>query len=153
MILATTGHRPGKLGGYGPETDARCFALALQLLDQYRPERLLTGMALGWDSAVARACVLRGVPFVAAIPCERQDAHWPNAAQLEYERLLALAERVVMVSPGGYHSEKMRTRNCWMVDNADGLVALWDGSKSGTSHCVKYAESRGKPVVNLWPFY
>src|SRR3546814_16271306 len=58
---------------------------------------------------------------------------------------------VVVGGPGGYAAWKLQKRNEWMVDHADELVALWDGSRSGTGNCVAYANTSGKPVVNLWP--
>jgi len=56
MILAVTGHRPEKLGGYGPAVAERLFNLASSELQGLRPEYVLTGMAIGWDQAVADAC-------------------------------------------------------------------------------------------------
>ena len=34
----------------------------------------------------------------------------------------------------------MPTRNEYMVDLADKIIAVWDGSNGGTANCVKYAE-------------
>jgi len=47
----------------------------------------------------------------------------------------------------------MQTRNIWMVDNCDLVLALWDGSDGGTGNCIKYANKIGKPIVNLWDKY
>lgn len=38
-----------------------------------------------------------------------------------------------------------------MVENADFVLAVWDGSPSGTSMTVTYAHSLGKPVWILDP--
>lgn len=33
-----------------------------------------------------------------------------------------------------------------MVDHADKVLAVWNGSTSGTLNCIKYAEKLGKSV-------
>lgn len=40
-----------------------------------------------------------------------------------------------------------------MVDDADRILALWDGSSGGTANCVGYANDIKKPITNLWPVY
>lgn len=37
-------------------------------------------------------------------------------------------------------------RNRIIVDQADALIAIWDGESSGTKGTIKYAEKQGKPV-------
>jgi uncharacterized phage-like protein YoqJ len=54
-----------------------------------------------------------------------------------------------VVSPGGYSPEKMQVRNMFMVDNANGILAMWDGTPGGTRNCLEYARSVGRPVLNL----
>jgi uncharacterized phage-like protein YoqJ len=53
-----------------------------------------------------------------------------------------------MLSPG--LNRAMQRRNEWMVDRADKLVALWDGSWGGTFNCIEYARKKGVPFDNLW---
>ena len=38
-----------------------------------------------------------------------------------------------------------------MVDNADKVIAVWDGSKGGTYNCVKYAEKQNKEIIVINP--
>lgn len=150
MILACTGHRPSKLGGYGEGVRERLVELASDSLGRLAPERVITGMALGWDQAVAEAAILRGLPFIAAIPFAGQEKVWPAASQERYRKMLKLAMEVAYVSPPGYAGWKMMERNKWMVYRADVILALWDGSPGGTANCVRYAESVGKKVVDVW---
>ncbi|WP_372395190.1 SLOG family protein (plasmid) [Azospirillum sp. HJ39] len=151
MIVAGTGHRPQKLGGFGRATQARLLMLASCWLTA-RPDvtRVISGMALGWDLALAHTAVLAGIPFTAAVPCDAQESRWPAPSQAYYRRLLTLSDDVVVVSPGGYEPWKMQVRNEWMVDRCDLLLALWDGSRGGTANCCWYSERVERPIENLW---
>ena len=77
MHIAVTGHRHDKLGGYSPTAFRTLQVLAEQELIKLAPTTVLTGMALGWDQAVAAACVKLGLPFVACVPFAGQDRIWP----------------------------------------------------------------------------
>ena len=150
MILAATGHRPEKLGGYDEATYLELRGFALGYIQQRRPVKVISGMALGWDTAWAAAAVYAGVPFIAAVPFAGQESRWPGPSQARYHALLAKASEVVIVCPGGYSAQAMQRRNEWMVDRCDEVIALWDGSAGGTGNCVRYARKVGRPVVNLW---
>lgn len=152
-VTAFTGHRPNKLGGYSRPVLHSLVVLAEQALDDFAVSKAIVGMALGWDQAVTQACVNRRVPFVAAIPFVGQESRWPDESRQTYARLMAQAESVVTVSPGGYSAAAMHRRNEWMVDHAVRLVSLHDGTNGGTGACVNYARSRGVEVCNMWPFW
>ena len=46
---------------------------------------------------------------------------------------------------------KMQKRNIWMVDNADVLVAIWDGSSGGPKNTVEYTRKVKKPILHIDP--
>lgn len=48
---------------------------------------------------------------------------------------------------GMYGKSAGYKRNVTMAENADGLVALWDGVSKGTKHMVDIAVSRKIPVI------
>lgn len=148
--LAGTGHRPQKLGGFSDATAGRLRDLALALLAREKPDRVISGMALGWDTALALAALDRGIPLVAAIPFEGQERKWPPEAQATFRDILSRAAEVCIVSPGCYAPWKMQVRNEWMVDRATRVAALWDGTGGGTGNCVQYATKRQVEVINLW---
>lgn len=150
MIVAGTGHRPHKLGGYGSDVQERLVRLAAKALLFYGATRVISGMALGWDMALAEAAVRLGLPFEAYIPFKGQDSKWPPASQQQYRELLAKAERVVTCSPGGYSAAAMQVRNERMVDDCEFLLALWDGTSGGTGNCMRYARSVGRKGANCW---
>jgi uncharacterized phage-like protein YoqJ len=150
MIIAGTGHRPNKLGGYSPLAVKKVTDLALSCLQEYAPSLVISGMALGWDSALAYAALELQIPLTCAIPFIGQEKMWPASSQKWYHETLARATTVITCSPGGYDVRKMQIRNCWMVDHCDTVLALWNGTSGGTANCIGYAKSIGRPIVNVW---
>lgn len=153
MIIAATGHRPDKLGGYTDAVSHRLGSVASRWLEDQDPQDLeyvISGMALGWDQAVAHACVQLGIPFHAYIPFKGQEGRWPTHARHHYEFLLSMAAEVKVISGAGYQGWKMQKRNEAMVDRCTHVLALWNGSTGGTANCIIYAELRKRPIINLW---
>lgn len=149
MIIAATGHRPDKLGGYRQKTIVSLASFATVYLEAEQPDEVIVGMADGWDMAVATACFIVGVPFIAAVPFEGQEKRWSEVSQYRYRSIIAEAQRVEIICD--YPSTRaFQIRNEWMVDRAGKVAALWDGSWGGTFNCVRYAEKKGVPVDNLW---
>jgi uncharacterized phage-like protein YoqJ len=150
MIWCATGHRPDKLGGYDEGIRIKLITLAHNKLDEINPENVITGMAQGWDMVIARACLEKDIPYIAAVPCQKQAASWPYRAMAEHKYLLEHAERIEMISthcsPGCFFK-----RNMWMVDNSLAVLALYNGEpKGGTYNCVSYAEKKGRHILNVW---
>jgi uncharacterized phage-like protein YoqJ len=154
MIWAATGHRPLKLGGFTAFAQGKLMGFALREIENMASAdaslKLICGMADGWDMAVASACVDSAIPFIAAVPFHGQSDLWPVETQRRYFKLLKEAESVTVVCAGTYDAWKMQARNQWMVQRADKILALHDGSKGGTWNCIKYAIEQKKEVVNLW---
>ena len=158
MILSVTGHRPS-LSTF-PDTDrvlAQLRTFAKRLLQFHDPDKVLTGMAKGWDTAVAQACCDMHIPFVACVPFPNQDEFWEAYDRKRYQSLLKRAADVVFTSselfPRGSNqlTPLYYQRNRYMVDNSDRLLALWDGRETGgTWYTVQYATEKGKPVEQLW---
>lgn len=151
MIVAFTGHRPDKLGGWNPEHPvvSRVKTVIRKFLVDTRPAHVISGMAQGVDQWAAQEANGLGIPFIAALPCDEMDAPWRLPAKRRFHELLALARQVVVVSPGPYKPWKMQRRNEWMVDNCDVLAAVWDGSTGGTANCVDYAHSVERDIRKL----
>lgn len=150
LIIAGTGHRPNKLGGYGQEVFDKLVGVAEAYLKENPCTGVISGMALGWDMALAQAAINTSTPFAAAVPFIGQETKWPSASQEQYKRIISEAKKVIYTSEPGYSPYKMQVRNVWMVDRCDVLLAMWDGSDGGTGNCVKYANSVGKQITNLY---
>lgn len=152
MIYAGTGHRPNKLGGYEDSANKRLVAFAEETLQKLSPQPslIISGMALGWDQALAEAATNLCIPWDAYIPFVGQEDRWPKGSRDKYHALINQARKVLAVSAPGYAVRKMHARNERMVRACDTVLALYDGSPGGTQACVTYAELKGKPIVNLW---
>ena len=143
MIMGVTGHREL---GHTPEEIRERF---LEMILKHKPTKVITGMAIGFDTIVAQVCVEFGIPFIAAVPFENQDSIWPQADRDIYRELLTHAAEVKLVSPGGFTNWKFLTRNEWIVDNSNILVAYMNEKVGGTAHCYDYGVRVGLPIENL----
>lgn len=157
MIIAGTGHRPEKLGGYSDQVFKRLHAVAIRWLEDQEArsegvvEYVIMGMALGWDQALGCAAFDLRIPYDAYVPFKGQETRWPIASQQRYKFLLSKAREVKYICEGGYAGWKMQKRNVAMVDACTDVLALWDGSLTGgTFNCITYAHTQGKPVINVW---
>ena len=151
MILGFTGHRPAFLpGSYSDRTNRALLNTADFILAQYKPTKVISGMALGWDTAVAQSAIDRGIGLIAAVPFKSQSSKWPQHSQNRYQKLLNRAERIEIVSSGDYSLQAMQLRNQWIVNYCDLLIALWHQDRSGTKNCVDYALAINRPTFNCW---
>lgn len=153
-VWAATGHRPIKLFRsipYSKDNQQLLADFAVDVLRREQPGKMITGMAIGWDQAIARACIVLKIPFIAAVPFSTQASRWPQEAQDDYEVLLNFAERVEIVcKEPSYAAWKMQARNEWMVNNSTKLLALWNGTPGGTGNCVAYARRKQRTIINVW---
>jgi uncharacterized phage-like protein YoqJ len=152
MIICGTGHRPNKLGGYGLENEIKISKFAIEYLAINRDEIdfVISGGALGWDTALAHAAHSVRIPYCMALPFRGFESRWPVDSQKYLDALMTMADDIHYVCEDGYAPWKMQKRNEWMVDKADSVLALWNGTDGGTANCVRYAEKVGKPITNLW---
>lgn len=151
ITLAGTGHRPEKLGGYSEDNFKKLVSIAEEWLKKIKATKVISGMALGWDQALAQAAINLKIYLIAAIPFTNQDKVWRSESKKYYNELLSKASEVINVSGmDDYKVEYMQRRNEWMVDNCDILLAMFDGTSGGTANCMKYAETKNKKILNIY---
>ena len=115
----------------------------------------LSGMAIGVDSYAAEIVLeLRkefpSITLEAVIPCANQASKW-NAQQVEkYNKILSQCDSTTLLQME-YTPDCMEKRNRYMVDHSDCVIAVWNGSNSGTSKTVKYAMTKELPITILHP--
>jgi len=152
--VAVTGHRPGKLWGYNL-ADKRYQAMK-NLFKEELVKRSTTdaysGMALGVDTVFALSVLeLKDqgykIKLHCAIPCQNHSCKWVLESQEQYNAILSRADEVVVVTDRPYAPYLMQIRNQYMVDRADEVLAVWDGTSGGTANCVRYAQRIERPVT------
>lgn len=163
MIVAGTGHRPDKLGGWDNMSDFhRVVEVGMKAIEENNVIGVVSGMAAGWDLALAHAAMELDVHLLCAIPFEGQELRWSRTWQQIYGEAREYAtETRVLFTPdrsSKYEvSQALLNRNHWMVDYIKGkkgkILALWNGTKGGTAHCIRSSERQGITVVNYWNTY
>jgi uncharacterized phage-like protein YoqJ len=165
MIIAATGHRPNKLGNAYELTHPTNIAIGREMrafLLQKSEEtdeviHTISGMALGVDTIWAKVVLKLRKEFPkrfeleCAIPCANQQKRWKEADQVRFLEILKEADDVIYVSTAPYEPYLMQKRNEYMVNKADLLFAVWDGTKGGTGNCVAYATKKNKPIHRIQP--
>lgn len=156
---AFTGHRSGKLPWRYDETDPRCLDLKARIRDVIEAvysaafDHFICGMADGCDLYFCEAVLgfqkeHPGILLEAAVPFPGQAERWPLARREHYNELLALCDKRTLISPE-YTYDCMMKRNRYMVDNAQLLIACYDGLPGGTHNTYQYAVKAGKQVIHV----
>ncbi len=147
MIVAGTGHRPENCES---EADVRIKS-RVKLEYTEGVEVFICGMASGFDLWAGDEALNLGIEVWAARPWAGHTAR--KADRELYAKVLGGASRVINVHeskdyPGVfvYHD-----RDKWMVNNADVVMAYWNGyEKGGTYTTRQYAKKVGKPITNIY---
>jgi uncharacterized phage-like protein YoqJ len=154
MIIAGTGHRPKYLPCKYNEVDQWAINTKVSLkqwLAAIKPEIVISGMAIGWDTWLAEAALSLKIPLHSYIPFKEQGDNWPTSSKNKYKEILSRANKVVCISET-YHKEAFFQRDEAMVDNADFILALWNPKiiTGGTYHTIQYALKKRKEIINFW---
>ncbi len=161
MRIAFTGHRPEMLP-FDQESDA------YSKLEQMVWSEIYQRMEIGYDTFYCGAArgtdIMCGeivlaeketmhphVKLICAIPFKEQAQSWSVTWRMRYRDLLRGADKIIQTSES-YHRGCYHVRNRYMVDNADTLIAIYNGaSNGGTAYTVKYAQECGKEIVIFNP--
>lgn len=172
LNIALTGHRPTKLGGYDINT-AEYRALQTDF-EKYISWQLSehpdadihchSGLALGADTIWSKAILNirqthpsgNRVKFHAHVPSMQQASRWFKKADTDFwQEQIDSTDDVHVYAEGkldsSAHKKSLFDRNIGMVEACDILLAVYDGSKSGTEHAINIARKHGKSVVYIHP--
>ena len=83
------------------------------------------------------------------VPCSNQTRGWREEDAVLYEKITSSADGVKCLSPF-YFDGCMQIRNRYMVDNSQLLIAYMERASGGSAGTVKYAEEKGKEIVNIF---
>ena len=158
--IALTGHRPQALAGYNLSApfytalEEGLLSIARRALERYGKLVLHSGMALGADTVWSKA-ILRlreefpeDVYFVAEVPVRTQPDRWIGERDRDLWREHVKTADQVRIYGEVYSVRWLHARNHGMIDAADLLIAVWNGSETGgTAEAVGYAQKHG---TRLW---
>lgn len=137
MKIAITGHRPQRLKGQ----QNLIKKWAEMQLTSLHPSVIYDGMAQGADQIVALVAKQLNIPIICCYPFPRTQYH-PT------EQYIMENNEVIFISPN-YSKQSYWLRDKFMVDNADIVLSIWDGIRTGgTFLTVNYAIGQGKKIIN-----
>ena len=148
-----TGHRPEKLSL--PESEVKAELekeIRLAIADGINV--FIVGMAPGVDIWAAEVILeLREkeelpLKLIAASPHPGFENRWSIEWQKRQASIMSKADFIKEVCTH-YSRGCYQIRNEWMVDHSARVIAVWNGSPSGTKNTVMYAKRKGVPVINI----
>ena len=157
-----TGHRPMRFSFGYDEEDDRCIYLKLIMaqeivkLIESGVSLFYTGMAQGVDQWGAEIILSMKkqyphIQLIAVLPCETQANRWSPAQRERYFNMLAVCDDVITLR-AHYMPQCILERNRYMVDRADYLLAVYDGSgKGGTAYTVRYVREKKREIIVIHP--
>lgn len=173
LSIGIIGHRPNRLPEDGRADVERRIDEVLALLrkaaDTTRERyatffgdapvilTMISALADGADRMAARAALRNDFALASALPFPIADYEkdFPDAASREeYADLLARSARA-LVLPGDHDREPRdyQAVGHLIIDNADIILAVWDGGASGgrggTTELVERAAATGVPIVHV----
>ena len=161
LRCAFSGHRPQKMPFGFDELDQRCIDFKQRLHDTIESliwcgySHFLSGGALGMDMYAAEIVLefRQQYPWIGlemVIPFDSQPDKWNDLYKERYRALLDKADIVTFTSHE-YSKGAIFLRNRYLVDNADLLLAAYDGQPGGTQLTCNYARKAGIDVCKIPP--
>lgn len=157
-----TGHRPQTITYLWDETSAMSLELKaklekaiIYLIENKGVTNFISGMALGVDMIAAEIVLeLKSkypeIMLECALPCETQASRWSVKYRDRYFNIIEMSDKETLLQTH-YTADCMHKRNRYMVDLSDYVIAVWDGSPSGTGKTVMYAKENHKTILQIKP--
>jgi len=157
-----TGLRPQKMPFGFDESNELCKRIKNQLeqkiihmITEQQVTHFICGMALGVDQWAAEAVLslherFPQITLECALPCETQAEAWTVEQRERYFSILERCSKETLLQKH-YTSDCMQKRNGYVVNKSRYVIAVWDGSRGGTSNTVRFARRRGKEVQMIDP--
>ena len=158
---AFTGYRLAKMPFGFDENDPRCIEFKARLRDTIEAligdgyAHFISGGALGMDMFAAEAVLelKEKYPWIVlemVSPFDAQAARWNDEYRMRHDRLFDEAD-IVTATGQEYTKSCMFRRNRYLVDNADLLLAAYDGQPGGTAMTCEYAREMGLQIRLIMP--
>lgn len=143
MKITVTGHTPPRLRGKEKIISQWLYYKLIELKEQEPITAAYNGMSPGGDQLFALQCIQLDIPVYCVFAYDKKEY---NSNELY---IIARAAGSVALQSKPSRDSYYR-RDCFIVDNCDVLIALWDGiPHGGTYTTVDYARRVGKPIIYL----
>lgn len=155
-ICCITGHRPSHFPFGFDEKSVECRKIKkiikqkIEELIKSGTEHFIVGMELEIDTWAAQIILRlkKTYPHIileCALPFVAQSIRWTIDEQERYCEILTKCDIKTVVNPE-YFPTCRYERNKYMVDKASLVLAIFDGSFSGTAQIINYAYKKGVDV-------
>ena len=84
--------------------------------------------------------------LICAVPYEGFDDQWPIDWRKHLSLVKSQADWIHNVGEE-YHGDIYQKRNMWMIQKSSRVIAVCDGTPSGTLNTIHYARSQNVPVI------
>lgn len=158
---AFTGYRPKKMPfGYNEGSPLaldfkRRLRETIETLILMDYKHMISGGAQGMDIMAAEIVLdlkkeYPDLTLEIAVPFEDQAGTWPDEYRARWQRCIDEADMITVVSHE-YTKQCLFARNRYMVQQADLLLACYDGQEGGTKMTIDYAKRYGCQVCIIPP--
>ena len=125
----------------------------LGLIHSY--QHFISGGAMGMDMFAAETVLELKNKYPEILlemvsPFDAQAAKWAPEYQWRHDALFGKAD-IVTATGHAYTKSCMFVRNRYLVENADLLLAAYDGQPGGTEMTIRYAKQMGIQVCCIKP--
>jgi uncharacterized phage-like protein YoqJ len=154
-LVLVAGHRPGELGGYGPNRVADAVRLRLQevlaaMVEVDGPLAVVSGLRLGAEQLGAEAALSLELPLVVVLPYPEADKPWPHEARAHFADLVDAAEVALTLESRAPATKQLAgaalaRRDAWLAKQVDGAVVVWDHDDDEVGRLVRSLEDHLGP--------
>lgn len=168
-VCSFTGHRLHTLRLPHDEQLPPLIALKSKLkeeierhIKELNVKKFISGLAIGtdiWSCEIVLELMNdnKDIALEVAIPFIGQTEKWTNKALAKYksrhEAILNDSRVINTFKPDSEYlkDKSYQRRNKYLVDECHYLIAVWNGSSSGTSTTIKLAQNQGKVCTIINP--
>lgn len=147
-----TGHRPEKLSL--SETEVKpLLEKAIDAAIENDYTTFITGMAPGVDIWAAEIVLEKrkhnaALHLICAVPHPGFERRKTKYKEERYKKIIDNADYTQTISDRYFRACYQR-RNEFMVDRSNLVIAVWNGTASGTKNTIDYARRKGIKVINV----
>jgi ribonuclease HI len=149
-LVLVAGHRPGELGGYGPNPVAdgvrtRLGEMLAAMVEVDGPLAVVSGLRLGAEQLGAEAALERDLPLIAVLPYPEADRPWPPEARARFAELVDAAEVAITLEARAPATKQLAgaalgRRDAWLARQVDAAVVVWDQEDDDVGRLVRSLE-------------